>query len=40
VFFVVLAGHRGVPRVARALERLAEGRTVRVLGSYRKADEA
>jgi chorismate mutase/prephenate dehydratase len=40
VFFLDLEGHRADPRVARALERLAEGRTVRVLGSYRKADEA
>lgn len=39
VFFLDLEGHRGDPRVARALERLAEGRTVRVLGSYRKADD-
>jgi chorismate mutase / prephenate dehydratase len=40
VFFLDLEGHRADPRVARALERLAEGRTVRVLGSYRKADDA
>lgn len=39
VFFLDLEGHRAEPRVQRALERLAEGRTVRVLGSYRKADE-
>jgi len=40
VFFLDLEGHRAEPRVGRALERLAQGRTVRVLGSYRKADEA
>jgi len=39
VFFLDLEGHRREPRVARALERLAEGRTLRVLGSYRRADE-
>lgn len=39
VFFLDLQGHRADPRVARALERLAEGRTARVLGSYRKADD-
>lgn len=39
VFFLDLEGHRADPRVAAALVRLAEGRTVRVLGSYRKADD-
>jgi chorismate mutase/prephenate dehydratase len=39
VFFLDLEGHRAEPRVARALERLAVGRHVRVLGSYRRADE-
>lgn len=39
VFFLDLEGHRAEPHLGRALTRLAEGRTVRVLGSYRKADE-
>lgn len=39
VFFLDLEGHRAEPRIARALERVAEGRTARVLGSYRKADD-
>jgi chorismate mutase/prephenate dehydratase len=39
VFFLDLQGHRAEPRVAEALARLADGRTARVLGSYRKADE-
>ena len=39
VFFLDLQGHRAEPRVAAALGQLAEGRTVRVLGSYRKADD-
>ncbi len=39
VFFLDLEGHRADPRIAEALTKLAEGRTVRVLGSYRRADE-
>jgi chorismate mutase / prephenate dehydratase len=39
VFFLDLQGHRAEAKVADALERLADGRTVRVLGSYRKADD-
>ncbi|MCA9675700.1 MAG: prephenate dehydratase [Myxococcales bacterium] len=39
VFFLDLEGHRADPRVAAALEQLAEGRTLRILGSYRKADQ-
>jgi chorismate mutase / prephenate dehydratase len=39
VFFLDLEGHRADPHIAHALERLAEGRLVRVLGSYRKADD-
>ena len=39
VFFLDLEGHRAEPAVAQALAALAAGRTLRVLGSYRKADE-
>jgi len=39
VFFLDLEGHAADPVVADAVARLREGRTVRVLGSYRKADE-
>ncbi|MCE9573638.1 MAG: prephenate dehydratase [Deltaproteobacteria bacterium] len=39
VFFLDLEGHAADPAVAAALVKLAEGRVVRVLGSYRKADE-
>jgi chorismate mutase/prephenate dehydratase len=39
VFFLDLEGHAADPRVAAALREMSEGRTMRVLGSYRKADE-
>ncbi len=39
VFFLDLEGHAADPRVATALGAMSEGRTMRVLGSYRKADE-
>ena len=39
VFFLDLEGHRASPRVATALSQLAVGRTCRILGSYRKADD-
>jgi chorismate mutase/prephenate dehydratase len=39
VFFLDLQGHAAEPHVAKALQALSPGRTVRVLGSYRKADE-
>jgi chorismate mutase/prephenate dehydratase len=39
VFFLDLEGHRASPRVATALAQLAFGRTCRILGSYRKADD-
>jgi chorismate mutase / prephenate dehydratase len=39
VFFLDLEGHADDPRVAAALATLAVGRSCRVLGSYRKADE-
>ncbi len=39
VFFLDLEGHRAEPRVAAAITRLGEGRTCRILGSYRKADD-
>jgi len=39
VFFLDLEGHAAEPHVATAIATLAAGRTVRVLGSYRKADE-
>jgi len=37
--FVELEGHATEPRVAEAMTKLAVARRVRVLGSYRKADE-
>jgi chorismate mutase/prephenate dehydratase len=40
VFFLDVEGHRAEARVSEALALLANGRTLRVLGSYRKADEA
>lgn len=39
VFFLDLEGHAADPRVAAALRTMSEGRTMRILGSYRKADE-
>jgi chorismate mutase/prephenate dehydratase len=39
VFFLDLEGHAAEPRIAAALTALAADRAVRVLGSYRKADE-
>jgi chorismate mutase/prephenate dehydratase len=39
VFFLDLAGHIGDPRVAEALAELSRDRVVKVLGSYRRADE-
>jgi chorismate mutase/prephenate dehydratase len=39
VFFLDLEGHADEPKVAEALRLMSEGRTMRVLGSYRKADE-
>jgi chorismate mutase/prephenate dehydratase len=39
VFFLDLEGHAADPRVAEALHKMSLGRTMRVLGSYRKADE-
>jgi prephenate dehydratase len=39
VFFLDLEGHAAEPRIAAALTALAADRSVRVLGSYRKADE-
>ena len=39
VFFLDLEGHADDPTVAEALRAMSEGRTMRVLGSYRKADE-
>jgi chorismate mutase/prephenate dehydratase len=39
VFFLDLEGHAADPRIAAALATMSEGRTMRVLGSYRKADE-
>jgi len=39
VFFLDLEGHAADPPVAAALAQVAAGRQVRILGSYRKADE-
>ncbi|HTJ43802.1 MAG TPA: prephenate dehydratase [Kofleriaceae bacterium] len=39
VFFLDLEGHAADPRIASALAKTSEGRTMRILGSYRKADE-